>query len=283
MSETGDTDALAAEYALGTLDGPERAQAQAMLGVDQAFAAKVRLWERRLGELHLMVEPVEPDGEIWHRIKSKVPEPAPAPEVPAPEIPAPAAEIEAAKEPAPAVPPSAPAEAAAAAVSEPSSSAETVTASPVTTPPIPSVSPVTPDPSPVTLVPTSPVTPITLPPAPGLELPLTPAPLTPARVPSEPVAPPESLIRAPIEERADDSLVLRRRLRRWRAFAVLLVLLLLAIGVLVAAWRYAPDRVPERLRAVELLRLVGITLAPPPAPAPVPTRPPAPPESQFDE
>ncbi len=81
MSETGDTDALAAEYVLGTLDGPERAQAQAMLGVDQAFAAKVRLWERRLGELHLMVEPVEPDGEIWHRIKSKVPEPAPAPEV----------------------------------------------------------------------------------------------------------------------------------------------------------------------------------------------------------
>ena len=43
MSETGDTDALAAEFVLGTLDGPERAQAQALLGVDQPFAAKVRL------------------------------------------------------------------------------------------------------------------------------------------------------------------------------------------------------------------------------------------------
>ncbi len=127
------------------------------------------------------------------------------------------------------------------------------------------------------------MTPVTLPPAPGLELPPTPAPLTPALVASEPVAPPEPLIRAPMEERADDSLVMRRRLRRWRAFAVLLVLLLVAIGGLVAAWRYAPDRVPERLRAVELLRLVGVTVAPPPPPAPVPTRPPAPPESQFDE
>ena len=49
MSETGDLDTLAAEYVLGTLDGPERAQAQAVLGVDEAFSAKVRIWERRLG------------------------------------------------------------------------------------------------------------------------------------------------------------------------------------------------------------------------------------------
>jgi anti-sigma-K factor RskA len=83
MSETGDLDTLAAEYVLGTLDGPERAQAQAVLGVDEAFAAKVRIWERRLGELHLMVEPVEPDGEIWERIKGKMPAPEPSQE-PAP-------------------------------------------------------------------------------------------------------------------------------------------------------------------------------------------------------
>ena len=262
MSETGDTDALAAEYALGTLDGPERAQAQAMLGVDQGFAAKVRLWERRLGELHLIVEPVEPDGEIWHRIKGKIPEPSP-------EVPAPAAEIEAAGESVAEAPESTPGAAAAAAVPEPSSPAAPLTASPV--------APVMPAPSPP--VPSSPTTPVTLPPAPGLTLPPTPAPLTPALVAPEPAAPPEPLIRAPMEERPDDGLVMRRRLWRWRVFAALLLLLLLAVGGLIAAWRYAPDRVPARLQAVELLRLVGVTVAVPPAPI----RSPAPPESQFDE
>ncbi len=72
MSEAGDIDVLAAEYVLGTLDAQERAQAQAMLAVDQALAAKVRIWERRLSELHLMVEPVAPDDEIWERIKAKM-------------------------------------------------------------------------------------------------------------------------------------------------------------------------------------------------------------------
>ena len=32
----------------------------------------VRIWERRLGELHLMVEPVEPDPQVWERIKPKM-------------------------------------------------------------------------------------------------------------------------------------------------------------------------------------------------------------------
>jgi hypothetical protein len=72
MSENGDIDALAAEYVLGTLDADERARAQALLPVDHELAAKVRIWERRLSELHLMVEPVEPDGDVWDRIKAKV-------------------------------------------------------------------------------------------------------------------------------------------------------------------------------------------------------------------
>jgi hypothetical protein len=79
-------------------------------------------------------------------------------------------------------------------------------------------------------------------------------------------------------ERADDSRVLRRRLRRWRALAALLFLLVLAAGGLVAAWKYAPERVPPALQAAELLRAVGITVAPS-----GPVRRPAPPESQFDE
>src|SRR6266849_3252189 len=74
----GDTDALAAEYVLGTLDSDERSGAQSLLAEDAGFAAKVRVWERRLGELHLMVEPVEPEGDIWQRIKAKLPEVQPA-------------------------------------------------------------------------------------------------------------------------------------------------------------------------------------------------------------
>jgi hypothetical protein len=46
----------------------------------------------------------------------------------------------------------------------------------------------------------------------------------------------------------------------------------------VAAWKYAPERVPPALQATELLRGVGITIAPS-----GPVRRPAPPESQFDE
>ena len=74
MSDVAHTDALAAEYVLGTLDSDEREQARTLLGTDAAFAVKVSQWERRLGELHLMVEPVEPDAGIWARIKSKMPE-----------------------------------------------------------------------------------------------------------------------------------------------------------------------------------------------------------------
>ena len=74
MSDVDHTNALAAEYVLGTLDSEEREQARALLGADTAFAGKVVQWERRLGELHLMVEPVEPDAQIWTRIKSKMPE-----------------------------------------------------------------------------------------------------------------------------------------------------------------------------------------------------------------
>ena len=97
MSENGDIDALAAEYVLGTLDAGERARAQALLPVDHELAAKVRIWERRLSELHLMVEPVEPDGDVWDRIEAKVPRAAPAFAAPLPqpvvELPEPVIEI----------------------------------------------------------------------------------------------------------------------------------------------------------------------------------------------
>jgi len=77
-----DLSALAAEYVIGTLDPDERERANALLDVDEGFRALVRTWERRLGELHLMVEPVEPDGRIWDRIRDRLGVRAPPPFAP---------------------------------------------------------------------------------------------------------------------------------------------------------------------------------------------------------
>src|SRR5688500_701650 len=80
--------ALAAEYVLGTLDYEERKGANSLIEVDHAFRGLVRIWERRFGELHLMVESVTPEPPVWERVKAKVMPEAPSPPV-APEAPAP--------------------------------------------------------------------------------------------------------------------------------------------------------------------------------------------------
>jgi anti-sigma-K factor RskA len=67
-----DQDALAAEYVLGTLGSDERDQAKALLAIDAGFAAVVRAWERRLGELNVMVEAVEPPAKTWDRIRAAI-------------------------------------------------------------------------------------------------------------------------------------------------------------------------------------------------------------------
>ena len=67
-----DQDTLAAEYVLGTLSGQERDQAEALLSFDPQFEAAVRQWERRLGELNVMVEAVEPPPRVWEKIKTEI-------------------------------------------------------------------------------------------------------------------------------------------------------------------------------------------------------------------
>jgi len=67
-----DRDALAAEYVLGTLSTDERDQAEALIVIDQGFAEIVRQWERRLGELNVMVEAVEPPSIVWERISNEI-------------------------------------------------------------------------------------------------------------------------------------------------------------------------------------------------------------------
>jgi anti-sigma-K factor RskA len=113
MAHSEDQIALAAEYALGTLDAEERAAVEAMIAADPDYAALVRAWVHKLGALNQMVGLVEPRPEVWERIKAAIaaggepqqafelPTPAPLPSAPstaatptAPELPKPANDTE---------------------------------------------------------------------------------------------------------------------------------------------------------------------------------------------
>jgi len=72
MAYSEDHIALAAEYALGTLDADERAQVESMMSADKDFMAIVQSWEHKLGVLNQMVGSVEPRPEVWERIKTAV-------------------------------------------------------------------------------------------------------------------------------------------------------------------------------------------------------------------
>src|SRR5882672_11345230 len=101
MPYSEDHIALAAEYALGTLDGDERVQVETMMSVDKDFAAIVDAWEDKLSALNQMVGSVEPRAEVWDRIKTAIGHSEPqaplvlpdAPPPVAPEVTAPAAEV----------------------------------------------------------------------------------------------------------------------------------------------------------------------------------------------
>jgi anti-sigma-K factor RskA len=70
MAHSDDHIALAAEYALGTLDAEERALVEAMMSVDKDFTAMVEAWEHKLGVLNQMVGSVEPRPELWDKIRT---------------------------------------------------------------------------------------------------------------------------------------------------------------------------------------------------------------------
>ena len=69
MAYSEDHIALAAEYALGTLDADERAQVETMMSVDADFTAIVEAWGQKLGVLNQMVGSVEPRPELWEKIR----------------------------------------------------------------------------------------------------------------------------------------------------------------------------------------------------------------------
>jgi anti-sigma-K factor RskA len=101
MAYSEDHIALAAEYALGTLDAEERAQVETMMAVDTEYTAIVRAWEYRLGSLNQMVGSVEPRPIVWENIRAAIghstepqaplvlPEASPPPPPPPQEMPTP--------------------------------------------------------------------------------------------------------------------------------------------------------------------------------------------------
>ena len=348
MSDVDHTNALAAEYVLGTLDSEEREQARAMLDADTAFAGKVVQWERRLGELHLMVEPVEPDAQIWTRIKSKMPETqsrsnARLPEAHIPEpapvaIPAAAPSLDAIQAAisetaavltseaaaAPTSEAASPAWETGSPASEAGSPASEITEAPVsevieafgsepssvpasehsveamsgaaTEAPTPmpdaaSAPDVDATPAPAVLESAPPMTDATPTATPdAAAVPAwhaTPTPAASVEPESAPPAVPPALATAVaptpeaprrIDEATRQAAAARRGLRRWRAFAILMTLVVLAVAALLAAWKFAPERVPPMLQPIEVLRQVGVEL-----PSAGRARRPVPPPSQLEE
>src|SRR3978361_2363193 len=69
MAYSEDHSALAAEYALGTLDADERAQVEATMVVDKDYGAMVAAWEQKLAALNQMVGSVEPRPLVWDHIR----------------------------------------------------------------------------------------------------------------------------------------------------------------------------------------------------------------------
>jgi anti-sigma-K factor RskA len=93
MAYSEDHIALAAEYALGTLDADERAQVETMMSVDKDFTAMVEAWEHKLGALNQMVGSVEPRPEVWEKIRTAAGLSEPQAPLMLPEAPPPIAEV----------------------------------------------------------------------------------------------------------------------------------------------------------------------------------------------
>jgi hypothetical protein len=304
MSEdmTIDRDGMAAEYVLGTLDLDERRAAQTLLAQDAEFAAKVKLWERRLGELHLMVEQVEPEAHLWQRIKAKLPELPPKPEMKPEEVATrtelqPAIDLEPEHEPEPALKPEPTLKPEVVREPEPEPRSEPKpevernheevarkTAAEVNfesaiaavESALASHGAAAAAKSEAAKIAAAEETPAMEPAAPSsgdkADRPVTAAPKSPepdlAVVPAaEPAGAIDQQLRAA-----------KRQLAGWRAAALLMGLAVLMMAGLAGLWKYAPDRLPPALQPAELMRVLGVHVE-----AGAPARKPAPPESQYDE
>ncbi|MGB7674088.1 MAG: anti-sigma factor, partial [Pseudolabrys sp.] len=79
MSETfdhnglPDDELLAAELALGVLEGAERATAERRATRDRGFARLVEDWEHRLAPWAAEIAEISPPPQVWERISSALP------------------------------------------------------------------------------------------------------------------------------------------------------------------------------------------------------------------
>ena len=235
-----DHDALAAEYVLGTLSAEERDQAETLISLDSGFAASVRRWERRLGELNVMVEAVEPRPEVWDKIKSSITAAPASGEATMPAAGRPTAELS-------------PLEVLDAKLLR--AAAELQASAPETRPSPASEMP--PPPAEVRVPPAEvhmPPAEVHMPPAevhmPPAEA-WTPPPLEtrtwtaePPDLAEEPSVPPA----APRMAERADVIYLARRVRRWRRLAVTVGAIAALLAVYVAVWQVAPELIPQRLQ-----------------------------------
>lgn len=67
-----DPDRLAAEFALGVLEGDELAEARRLDGSDPAFRAEVARWSGRLAPMLDDVAPVQPPDSAWSGIETRI-------------------------------------------------------------------------------------------------------------------------------------------------------------------------------------------------------------------
>lgn len=70
MSGTDDRDLLAAEFALGVLEGGDLLDAERLIATDPGFARAVDAWRERLNPLSRLPAPVAPPPDLWRRIEA---------------------------------------------------------------------------------------------------------------------------------------------------------------------------------------------------------------------
>jgi anti-sigma-K factor RskA len=254
-----DRDALAAEYVLGTLSADERDQAEALRAIDPGFAETVRVWERRLGELNVMVEAVEPPADVWDKIKAGIDGGEPQFES------APPASLEGAPQ---TVPEAAPEEA-------PEALSEPILEAP---PDLLSEAP-------RDLDEPSPLQDLDLPATDSSDdrlvanlasalLPPEPAPQAEKRPPAKPAPPPPAA--APQFERSADIIYLARKARRWRSLTVAMSAIAAILALYIGVSQLAPGLIPLGRQTQQMVpagrqapgsRLVAVLQQEPTAPA----------------
>lgn len=84
LQDADDRSVAAAEYVLGTLEAPTRAEFERLLQGDADLRAEVYRWQDRLLPLAMRVPAAEPRAQAWDSIAARIAPPASAAPAPAP-------------------------------------------------------------------------------------------------------------------------------------------------------------------------------------------------------